>query len=64
MHLPVDDVLCMQMLQAARDFSSIENSPLLLEARVTHVVYVELEVSAVHQSQHETQSVLHLKRVR
>lgn len=54
----------MQVLQAAADLRGVEHGPLLLEARLAHVVDVELQVSSVHQRQHQTQSVLGLVGVR
>lgn len=39
---PVDYPLTVQVLQATADLGSIENGPLLVEARVAHVVDVEL----------------------
>lgn len=38
----------MQMLKATADFSSVESSPLLLKARLSEIVYVELEITAIH----------------
>lgn len=39
----------MQVLQAAADLRGVEHGSLLLEARLTHVVDVELQIPSVHQ---------------
>lgn len=62
--IPVDDVFLVQVSQAASDLRCIEDGPLLREARVAHVVDVELEVSPVHDGQHQAQRLLRLKGIR
>jgi len=64
MLIPVDNVLCMEVLQPAGNFSSIEDGTFLFEAWVAHVVDVELEIAAIHQRQHQTKGVLHLECIR
>lgn len=54
----------MQVLQAAADLRRVEDGPLLLEARLAHVVDVKLQVSPVHERQHQAQRVLGLVGVR
>lgn len=61
---PVDYPLTVQILQATTDLGGIEDGPLLVEARVAHVVDVELEVATVHDGQHQAQCVLGLVGVR
>ena len=61
MLLPVDDVLSMEVFQPTGNFSCVEDGPLLLEAGIAHVVNVKLEIPAIHQCQHKTQGILHLK---
>jgi len=50
-HLPVYDALCMQMLQAARDFSGIEDCSLLLKAWVTCNVLI-ISANVINTSGH------------
>lgn len=52
------------MLESAADLSSIKLDPVFVEARRAHVVDVKLQVAAVHDSQHQTQCVFGLVRVR
>lgn len=54
----------MQVLQTARDFGSVEDGSRLFKALRAHVVNVELQVPAVHQTEHQTQRVLCLKCIR
>lgn len=54
----------MQVFKATADLSSVEDGPLLVEARVAHVVDVELQIAAVHDGQHQAQRVLGLVGVR
>lgn len=54
----------MQVLQTAADLGGVEGGPGLVEARLAHVVDVELQVAAVHERQHEAQRVLRLVGVR
>lgn len=54
----------MQVLQPAADLRRVEDGSLLVEPRVAHVVDVKLEVSSVHEGQHEAESVLGLVGVR
>lgn len=61
---PVDYPLAVQVLEATADLSSIENGPLLVEARVAHVVDVKLKIAAVHDGQHQAQGILGLVGVR
>ncbi len=63
-HRPVDDALSVQVLQAAADLCRVEDGSLLVETRFAHVIDVKLEVSSVHEGQHEAQSVLCLIGVR
>lgn len=58
--LPVDDPFSVQMLQSAADLSGVKLDPVFLEAWCAHVVGVKLQVSAVHDGQHQTQSVFGL----
>jgi hypothetical protein len=64
LHIPVHNVLCMQVFEPAGHLGGIEHGAGLLKARLAHVVDVELEVAPVHDGQHQTQSLLRLKRVR
>ena len=57
---PVDNVLMVEVLQAAQDLCRVEQGALLLEAGVPHVVNVELQVPAVHDGQDQTQGILGL----
>lgn len=57
---PVDDAFLVQVLQAAADLRRVEDGPRLVESRLAHVVDVKLEVSSVHERQHEAQGVLRL----
>ena len=51
--VPVDDPLLVEVAQPQDDLAGVEPAPLLGEARLsTHVVDVELEVSALHDGQH------------
>lgn len=52
------------MFEPAADLSSVKLDPVFLEARCAHVVDVELQVSAIHDGQHQTQSVFGLVRIR
>lgn len=61
---PVDDALPVQVLQPAGDLGGVEDGPLLVETRLAHVIDVELQVSPVHEGQHEAQGVLRLVGVR
>lgn len=54
----------MQMFQSAADLGGVELDPVPLEARRAHVVDVKLQVSAVHDGQHQAQGVFGLVRVR
>lgn len=58
--LPVDDGFSVQMLESTADLSSVKLDPVLLEARRAHVVDVKLQVSSIHDGQHQTQSVFGL----
>lgn len=49
---PVHDPLLVQVLEATADLGSVESCPGLLEASLSHVVDVELEVPPVHEGQH------------
>lgn len=62
--LPVNNPLPVQVLQAAADLCSVEDGSILIKTCLTHVVDVKLQVTAVHESQHEAQSVLRLIGVR
>lgn len=62
--LPVDDGFPVQMLESAGDLSGVELDPVLLETRRSHVVDVKLQVSTVHDGQHQTQSVFGLVCIR
>lgn len=57
---PVHNALPMQVLQATADLRSVEDGPCLWEASLAHVVDVELEVTSVHQRQHQAQRILGL----
>ncbi len=48
------------MLESTGDLSSVELDPILLEAWRAHVVDVKLQVSTIHDGQHQTQSVFGL----
>lgn len=50
----------MEVFQAAQDLCRVKQGSLLLEARVTHVVDVELEITPVHDGQNQAQRVLGL----
>lgn len=58
--LPVDDGFSVQMLESTADLSSVKLDPVLLEARCAHVVDVKLQVSSIHDGQHQTESVFGL----
>lgn len=45
------------MLQSTADLCSIKLDPVLLEAGRAHVVGVKLQVSTVHDGQHQTERV-------
>lgn len=62
--LPVDDGFPVQMLESTADLSSVKLDPVLLEARRAHVVDVKLQVSTVHDGQHQAQSVFGLVCIR
>lgn len=62
--LPVDDGFPVQMLESTADLSSVELDPVLLKAWRAHVVDVKLEVSTIHDGQHQTQSVFGLVCIR
>lgn len=49
-HAPVDDPFPMQVLQAAADLRSVEDGSLFIEARVSHVIDMKLEVTSIHYS--------------
>lgn len=51
-HTPVHYPLLVQVLEATADLSSIESCPGLLEASLSHVVDMELEVPSIHEGQH------------
>lgn len=57
---PVHNALLMQVLQSTADLGSVEDGPCLWEASLAHVVDVELEVTSVHQCQHQAQRILGL----
>ena len=61
---PVDDAFSVQVLQPAADLRRVEDGSRLVEARLAHVIDVELQVSSVHEGQHKAQSVLRLVGVR
>lgn len=48
------------MLKSTADLSSVKLDPVFLEAGRAHVVDVKLQVSAVHDGQHQTQSIFGL----
>ena len=62
--LPVDNAFPVQVIQSTADLSCVELDPVLLEPRRAHVVDVKLQVSAVHDGQHQTQSVFGLVCIR
>lgn len=57
---PVHNPFTVQVLQAATDLSWIKDGSGLIEACVTHVIDVELEVAPIHEGQNETQRLLRL----
>lgn len=61
---PVDDGFGVEVLQATADLSSVELDPGPVEAGGPHVVDVKLQVSTVHDGQHQAQSVFGLVCVR
>lgn len=61
---PVYYVFSMQMLQTTGYFSSIEHGTLFFKARATHIVYVKLKISTIHQSQNQTKCIFCLKCIR
>ena len=63
-YTPVDNVFFVKVMEATRDFRAVELGTTLVKAGVAHVVNVKLEVSTVHNGQHQTQRILRLKRVR
>lgn len=52
------------MFKSTGDLGGVELDPVSLKARRAHVVDVKLQVSAIHDGQHEAQSVFGLVRVR
>lgn len=48
------------MLKSTADLSSIKLDPVFFETRCAHVVDVKLQVSTIHDSQYETESVFGL----
>jgi len=58
--LPVDNTFPVQVLESTADLSGVKLDPVFLKARCAHVVDVELQVSTVHDGQHQTQSVFGL----
>lgn len=61
----VDDTLKMKVLQTAHDLGRVESGAIYVETRfAAHVVNMKLEITAVHNGQHETERVLRLVRVR
>lgn len=48
------------MLEATADLSSIKLDPVFLKAWRAHVVDVKLQVSTIHDGQHQTQSIFGL----
>lgn len=57
---PVHGILPVEVFQAAQDLCRVKQGPLLLEARITHVVDMELQVTPVHDGQNQAQRVLGL----
>lgn len=50
----------MQVFKATAYLGSVEDGPLLVKARVAHVVDVKLQIAAVHYGQHQAQRILGL----
>lgn len=48
------------MLKSTADLCSVKLDSVFLEARRAHVVDVKLQVTTIHDSQHQTQSVFGL----
>lgn len=63
-HIPVHNGFPVQMLEATADLSGVKLHPVSLETRRAHIVDVKLQVSAVHDGQHQTQGVFGLVGVR
>lgn len=57
---PVDDPFTVKVLQTTADLGWIEDGSGLVEAGVTHVVDMELEVTTIHEGQDKTQCLLRL----
>lgn len=52
------------MFQSTADLGSVKLDPVSLKAWSAHIVDVKLQVSAVHDGQHQTQSVFGLICIR
>lgn len=62
--VPVDDRLPVQMIEPTADLSRVKLDPVFLKTRRAHVVDVKLQVTTVHDGQHQTQSIFGLICVR
>jgi hypothetical protein len=49
-----------QVLQTTADLRSIEDSAGFRKASLTHMIDVELEITSIHQRQHQAQCILGL----
>lgn len=58
--VPIDNGFPVQVFQPTADLSSVELDPLSVKARGAHVVDVKLQVSTIHDGQHQTQSIFGL----
>lgn len=47
-HSPVNNSLSLQILQTTAQLCSIENSPFFIKARISHVIYVKLQIPSIH----------------
>lgn len=62
--VPVDNGFHVQMVESTADLSSVKLNPVFLKARCAHVVDVKLQISTVHDGQHQTQSIFGLICIR
>ena len=61
---PICYPVIVEVRESTRHLSSIEDHPLLLQARVTNIVDVEPKISTVHQRQNHAECVLRLVCIR
>lgn len=58
--VPINNRFPVQMLKSTADLGGVKLDPVFLEAWRAHVVNVKLQVTTIHDSEHQTQSIFGL----